>query len=547
MEIRAMGGSTVIESGSLLPMAGSIVGHVFRCGEVFFLDDLRETNWTEAPVLLEAGLRSALVAPMLSHGRCLGTLNLGNSQAAFFEPHHGNLLQSIALLVGSFLHVHDLADAARAAADADDLTRVLARNAVLKRLEDAFRAAPRRPLHVLYIDLDGFKAVNDAHGHRVGDRVLQILTSRMQGQLNDGESLGRLGGDEFMIVVEDKDAGRAERLGRDILTSCKQKLVVGNIQVLPRLSIGVASCDDSTPSANYLLGNADQAMYAAKTSDEHLVVANDAIRQRVALIMMLDRDLDAAMNNGDMHFNYQPVRDIVTSELLGAEALLRWNHPVYGAISPPLIVERIEGTGRISQFTEWTLRTAARDLASVRSLVPAFADKGFSINLTPHQLGWDQYCGTHVRACEEFGIRVQDLIIEVVECEAIEPDDLAEQTLRAMGAAGATIALDDFGTGHNGLRYFARFPIHALKFDRSIISATVDSPMAKTILTSLSSLSDDLGISALAEGVETEEEHKICIEAGIQHGQGWFFGRPMPLEKFIQLAQAEFETESARS
>lgn len=537
--INAIGGTNAIMGGTILPIVGSMVGQVFSSGELLVVGDLSQSNAAEAHVLQQAGLQSALIAPLLSHGRCLGTINLGNYEPWFFTQHHCDLLRSVALLIASFLHVHDMAEAATAAANSDDLTSVLARTAVLKRLEDGFSAGAGRSLDLLYIDLDGFKTVNDSHGHRVGDRVLQIITERINNQLTEGETVGRIGGDEFLIVVEGKSAERAQELGRSILESCMNTIVVGNIRISPRLSIGIASRVESTPSASYLLGTADQAMYTAKASDKHLVVADSEIRQQVAMIMTLDRELDAAMANGGMHFNYQPVRDAVTGEVLGAEALLRWTHPIYGAISPPLIVERIEGTGRISQFTEWTLRTAARDLASVRRRVPRFADKAFAINLTPHQLAWDRYCEVHEQTCEEFGIRMQDLIIEVVEIEGIEPGDAAEKNLCQIANSGGVIALDDFGAGHNGLRYFARFPIHALKFDRSLISATVHNPMAQTILKSLSAMSDELGIMALAEGVETEAEHKMCVKAGIRHGQGWFFGRPMPLADYTDLVRSE--------
>lgn len=538
MEITAIGGRSAILAGAQLPIANSMVGQVFLSGEMLIVDDLTATDGAESASLLKAGLRSTVVAPIVSHGRCLGTINLGNRQTSFFRENDCERLRSVGLLVGSFLHVYDLAEAAQAAADGDDLTQVLARNAILKRLEDGF-ASSDSGLELIFIDLDGFKAVNDAHGHRVGDRVLQILTQRMQTPLKGGESLGRLGGDEFLIVVQDQPHGRAIELSQELLHCCTQTVSVGHIRISPGLSIGVATRDDLTPSADYLLGSADQAMYAAKNSDRTIVVADDAIRQRVALIMMMDRELDAAMNSGAMHFAYQPVRDAITGELLGAEALLRWHHPDFGPISPPLIVDRIESTGRTHQFTEWTLQRTAGDLADVRRKIPAFADKAFAINLTPHQLGWDGYYEHHIAACEKFGIRVNDLIIEVVECEAIAPGDPAETTLRAVAEAGATIALDDFGAGHNGLRYFARFPIHALKFDRSLISTTATTPTTRTILSNLAAMCEELGVVALAEGVETEEEHVRCVEAGIRHGQGWYFGRPMRLDKFIDIARSE--------
>jgi diguanylate cyclase (GGDEF)-like protein len=541
LAIRSIGGTTPLSGPTRHAIANSMVGRAFRTKKIVVIGDLAvERGYRDTTALAEAGLRSAVVGPLLSGGRCLGTINLANAQHDFFnDAHLLLLLSSVADLVASFLNVHQLAEAEKIRAATDDLTGAMSRRAALDELDRMLADPAGRPA-VMFLDLDDFKQVNDSYGHLVGDVVLRTLTNRIDGLLTDQDRLGRLGGDEFVVVVHaDPDGERAAAIAESILDACLEPIEIGSMRIVARLSIGMAVPTSDQTDATTLLGYADQAMYEAKAGGPAFVTADEGTRTQVALLATIDRELDDAMASGAIHFNYQPIREIDSGEIKGAEALIRWTHPTHGPIPPPLLIERVEATGRVESFTIWSLDLLARDLAHIREIVPHFHDKALSFNLTPTQLSWSGCAQAHIDTCERFGFRPQDLLVEVVESSAIQPDDAAERTLLELAATGAVIALDDFGVGHNALSYFTRFPIHALKLDRSLIGGMQDNAAARSILKGLTSMAHDLGIVALAEGVETESEEQMCRDAGIDHVQGWLYGRPAPIADFVALAADE--------
>ena len=537
--IYAIGGDLVMKPGADLPIATSIVGEAFCSQQVVIVPDLELSDHAEAAVLRSGGLRSAMVAPMVSSGRSLGTLNIGNSQPDWFTQIDKQRISAIASLIASFMNVHELAERERTRATTDDLTGVLARQAVLEEVAAAFLSDPQRP-SLLFVDMDGFKTVNDTHGHQAGDQVLRLVARRMERLLGERDALGRLGGDEFLILVREDPIGeRASCLAAAMVESCATPIALGSVRIAPRLSIGVAAAEDAESSADQLLLDADQALYAAKRSGGGIARADAEIREQAALVAVIDRDIDVALERSLLEYHYQPIRCLASGDLLGAEALVRWNHPEFGAVPPPLLLERVEATGRIDRFTEWSLNRVASDLAYARLLMPAHRDLTFSVNLSRHQLAWSGCAESFFESCNVHGLQTSDLVAEVVESSEIQTGDAAEETLRTLAGSGAAIALDDFGTGHNALGYFTRFPIHAIKFDRSLVRAMATDDKARRILTALASMSRDLGIVTLAEGVETQRELELSAQAGIPHGQGWHFGRPASLAGLIALAQRE--------
>jgi diguanylate cyclase (GGDEF)-like protein len=542
LAIRSIGGTIPLSGPKVHAIAGSIVGEAFTNAEPLVIDDLCEPlheRHADANALRSAGLRSAIVGPLISGGRCLGTINLANSKVGFFTESHVELLGSVADLVASFLNVHQLAEAEKIQAATDDLTGGLSRRAALAELERMLQHPDGKP-SVLFIDVDGFKRINDVYGHRTGDEVLRQIAQRITPLLDADDRFGRLGGDEFIAIVHADPVGeRAAELAAAIVLACKLPALVDDVQVKMALSIGIGYAHSPDIDASALLGDADHAMYTAKGCERSIVVADDAVRQQVGLVAAIDRDVDAAMARGEIVFHYQPVRHLKSLALLGAEALIRWNHPKHGFVPPPLLIERIEATGRIPQFTTWAMDTIARDLQGVRQQVPTFTGKSFALNLTPGQLSWRGCAAAHAETCDRYGFDRADLLVEVVESSEIQPNDAAEQTLKQMASEGAFIALDDFGVGHNALAYFTRFPIHLLKLDQSLVRGMAENEAARSILRGLTSMARELGIISLAEGVETIVEEAMCREAGIHHGQGWHFGRPIPIADFTELALTE--------
>jgi diguanylate cyclase (GGDEF)-like protein len=545
LAIHAIGGTLVMSRGKPLPIETSLVGQAFRRKEVVVIDDLELTDYGEATSLVAGGLRSAIVAPMVSGGRSLGTLNLGNAERGWFSEGDEQRISAIATLIASFMNVHDLVERERVRAATDDLTGLMARRSILGEVAAAVLGDEERPC-LLFMDMDGFKAVNDTHGHQAGDEVLRVVTRRVERLLGPDDRVGRLGGDEFLVMVRDDPTGlRGRALADAIQASCSTPIALESVRIMPRLSIGIAAAETPETSADQLLLDADQALYTAKRTPGGIAQADDEIRKQALLIAIIDRDIDVALDCGSLDYHYQPIRCLETGRVLGAEALLRWRHPVCGPVPPPLLVERVEATGRVSAFTEWSLSRVASDLAYIRSLLPQTGELTFSVNLSRNQLAWDGCAASFLDACRAHGLQTTDLVAEVVESSEIQTGDAAEATLRQLAELGAAIALDDFGTGHNALGYFTRFPIHAIKFDRSLVRAMATDHKARQILRSLASMSRELGIVTLAEGVETDEEYGLAVAAGISHGQGWHFGRPMPLAELISLAESELAVDVA--
>ena len=538
LQIYAMAGATIIPQGTQLAINGSLVGQAFSSQEIVTVPDLKESRAAEAHRLLDYGLRSATVCPMVIGGRSLGTINLGNSKPNFFTPEHEQQLRTIVDLIASFMGAHARAESEYERASTDQLTSSMSRSAILEHLDQEFEREKKPAL--LYLDVDGFKSINDTHGHSHGDELLRVLARRVQGVVRQNDRVGRLGGDEFLVVVaEDPDGAIAETIAHQIAEVCAAPVTYQSVRVAARVSIGIASVPPAIGTAQALLNDADEAMYEAKRSSGSIAIVDEAIRSRASMIATIDRDLDIGLRTGAITHHFQPVRDITTREVMGAEALIRWNHPRLGPIPPPLLVQRLERTGRTDVFTEWTIRTVAEHWVALREQVPWFADKGVSINLSPRQLAWPRYAEVHLAVSREFGLRPEDLIVEVVESDEIAVGDAAENTLRALGDAGVLIALDDFGTGHNALGYLTRFKIAAIKFDRSLVSHASRTDQARTILAGLASICHELGIASLAEGIETEAEARVCQQLGITHGQGWHFGYPVPLAGFMDDVIAE--------
>lgn len=521
----------------MLPIDRSVVGQAFSAQEVVRVDDLRLSHGVETSQLAASGLRSAIVCPLVLAGRSLGTINLGHTKRGYYTEAHAETLRTIGDLIASFLGAHERAESEFERASTDQLTASMSRSAILEHLDQEFASATKPSL--LYLDVDGFKSINDTHGHSHGDELLRVLAQRARGVLRPEDRLGRLGGDEFLIVVaNDPDGKVAAEVARRIDDVCTMPVTHRSANLQPRVSIGVASVPPRIGTAAELLNDADEAMYSAKRSRASIAVVDEEIRTRVSTIATIDRDLDLGLRTGEITHHFQPVRDITTREIMGAEALVRWTHPGLGILPPPLIVQRLERTGRTDMFTEWTLRTVAKSWTELRRQIPWFFDKAVSVNLSPRQLAWPRYAEVHLEICDEFDLRPEDIIVEVVESSEIEVGDAAEQTLHRLVEAGVLIALDDFGTGHNALGYFTRFDIAAIKFDRSLVAQASTNQQARTILAGLAAICHELGVVSLGEGIERETEARVCQQLGISYGQGWHFGYPNPLDVLIEEVRA---------
>jgi diguanylate cyclase (GGDEF)-like protein len=547
LEVHAVGENFAIDSGKPLPISETLIGQCFRERKPINVAELATVGKIDTEALVAGGLQSTLLAPLVAGDQCLGTLNVASARKGFFRDSDRDFLSSAASLIAAFMRIHQQVHDEQERARTDPLTGELNRFAIVEVLDGLLSAESRLQPSVLYIDMDGFKAINDGHGHHVGDEVLRQTVARIREIAGPAHAIGRLGGDEVLVVVSnDTNCEIARSLADQIVQRCAAPVRVDLSVIEPRLSIGIASPHLPGMNVDAVLVQADQAMYVAKSSEDWVVVADDTIRARAEMLRVVDSDLDEALANGEVSFHYQPVRNIETGVLESAEALLRWNHPTLGPIPPPLLIEQIDITGRTVAFTKWCINTIGAQWKQLQKTVPERADMRVAINLTANQLQWSNYAEAHMAMLERTGLRARDVIVEVVESEQITEGDPAEATLRELASKSVFISLDDFGTGHNALRYFAMFPIHEIKFDRSLISNIVDNDMVRSIVAGMCRIANSLGVQTLAEGIETEAELQLCKDLKFLHGQGYLLGRPMPFDSFVELAAGStFATELA--
>lgn len=547
VEVLKLTGSSAIPSGTMLPIDESVVGQACRNAKVINSPVMLGMDLLDTDQLVLAGMGSCLNAPLVGGGECFGSLNLARIAQHGFSSQDEILATSLGKVVGSTLRSLDQIESERLRARTDSLTGLANRRAILAVLTERLESEDHE-LSVLFVDLDDFKSINDAYGHGIGDEMLVELAHRFQECVEDEDVVGRLGGDEFIIICgHGRSQSAARELAHRIASECSAKIQTGSVDLEPRLSIGLSVKTQPGDTVADLLAQADRAMYEAKRTGQSVVEVDDRLRKYADLLGAIDRDMEGAMHRGELTFMYQPIRNLVSGAVLGCEALLRWDHPDLGLVPPPLLIERAEATGRIDALTEWALDEVAGTWAAFRAAHSEYADRWVAFNLSPRQLGGKSYVDLHMAALERHGLNSKDIVIEVVESGRIEVETTAENTLRRLAENGVEIALDDYGTGHNVIGYFVRFPIHCIKIDQSMVQAMDQSSVVRILVRGLCRIAKDLGIRALGEGIETQADLEGCIAAGATTGQGFLLGSPMSIEQLHEFVEVEARATTSAS
>jgi diguanylate cyclase (GGDEF)-like protein/PAS domain S-box-containing protein len=410
----------------------------------------------------------------------------------------------------------------------DPLTGLGNRALFADRLEHAL-ARGRRPevsVAILLIDLDGFKDINDSLGHDAGDDLLTIAGMRLQGHARPGDTVARLGGDEFGVLLEDIAAAEAVRSAEGLLEGLATPIVLRDRDLTPTASIGIAIATGE--DAETLLRNADTAMYAAKRQGKgRYAVFEPAMHATVLERLDLAADLGRAVEKGQLHLCYEPQINLGSGRISGLEALVRWRHPARGEVSPAEFIPLAEETGMILPIGRWVLQEACRQLRAWQERWSALAPLTIAVNLSARQLQHPGIVDEVRAALAAAGLDPQSLVLEITETAIMEQLDAAFTILTELRRLGVRLALDDFGTGYSSLSYLQRLPVDILKIDRSFVAgiagSTEDSALARGILT----LGQTLGLTTVAEGIETAEQLVALRELGCQLGQGYLFARPL--------------------
>ncbi|MBO9624574.1 MAG: EAL domain-containing protein [Sphingomonas sp.] len=404
--------------------------------------------------------------------------------------------------------------------------RLLINEALMRAMADAEKWSSRCAF--MMIDLDRFKAVNDTLGHPVGDRLLGRVSERLQLLMTDNEMIGRLGGDEFAVVVRDAtDTARIERLAQTIIETLSQPYEVDAHTLYIGASVGVAIGPRDGRTAEMLIRSADLALYRSKDAGGGVFHAYEPqLHMAAEERRVLEIALRNAVENGQLHLVYQPVVNAATGALTGFEALLRWTHPEFGNVSPAKFVPLAEEARLIAPIGEWVLRTACDEAA--RWDVPARV----AVNVSPEQLHNPAFVSVVAQALVQSGLPPERLELEVTESVFMREGTAAVQVLEKIMDLGVRLSLDDFGTGYSSLGYLAHTRFSSIKIDRSFVQdASRGTKEAIAIIRAVVALADSLGMATTAEGVETEEEHIMVQQLGCTKVQGYYFGRPLPVEE----------------
>ena len=450
-------------------------------------------------------------------------------------------------LVGSMTDVSErkaLEERLRNDAHYDPLTGLPNRALFLERLEQTILRARRSPDYtfaVVFLDLDGFKVVNDSLGHQVGDELLIEVAKRLSAGLRAGDTVSRFGGDEFVLLLDDvRDVTVLPDVVRRLLTVMSVPVVLAEGTRAVSAAAGIAVSASGYTSADEYLRDADTAMYRAKALGPGSVVMFDgAMHARAMARLQLESALDQGIALEEFELYYQPIVRLDTRRIVGLEALIRWNHPERGLVPPNDFLPVAEATGQTRQIGQWTITEACRQLAAWQETVPGFDGITVSVNLSNRQF-WDPGLLPTLRGVlERFDVPASSMIFEVTEGVIMHNQDVAVSFLRQLRDEGIEFQIDDFGTGHSSLSALHELPVTALKIDRSFIQRMQTSTRSRELVSLMIAMGSRFGLTVIAEGVETEEEAAALAELDCPFVQGYLFSRPVPAAEATRLLLAQ--------
>jgi diguanylate cyclase (GGDEF)-like protein/PAS domain S-box-containing protein len=415
----------------------------------------------------------------------------------------------------------------------DPLTDLPNRRLFMDRLGQALRRTMRRHkrVAVLFMDLDGFKVVNDSLGHEVGDLLLTVVAQRLRRCLRPEDTLARFGGDEFVVLIEAlDDPAQAVQVAERITEELRRPFIMEARDLYVIASIGISLGDARTHDADDLLREADTAMYRVKDEGGDFKVFNPAMYERAFTRLEVENDLRRAIEQEEFVIHYQSMIDLQTGELWGVEALVRWDHPERGLLEPSEFVPVAEESGLVIPMGEQILREACFRAKEWQEEDPRIPPLVMSVNLSASQLSRLDLAETVERVLEETGLEGSRLTLDVTETVYVKVLAANTAILDRLRALGVRFSIDDFGTGYSSLSYLKRLPADAIKIDKSFVKGVGDGIKDAAVVRMIIELAHTLGLEVIAEGVETEEQAALLKEMGCDFAQGFYFAKPLPPE-----------------
>ena len=424
----------------------------------------------------------------------------------------------------------------------DPLTGLPNRLLGRERLQQALHLAHehRRKLAVFCLDLDNFKLINDSHGHSVGDQVLRLVTSRLQGCLAEADTLCRLAGDEFLIVrPEADDPNDLAEFGDRLLQAMATPIMLELGPMEAGISMGIAVYPDDGLDAEALMRNADTALYAAKSGGRrHYRFFNPQMNAELLHYLEVRDGLRLALDRQEFVLHYQPKLDLQNLGITGVEALIRWRHPERGLTAPGYFLRVAEESGLITEIGEWVLREACRQAADWQNQGLDFGS--IAVNVSALQFKRGNFCETIRGHLDRAGLMPNQLELELTETLLLDDSPVIMETITRLRGAGVTVSLDDFGTGYSSIAYLKRFRPDKLKIDRSFVQDLDHNAINQSLIRSIIQIGDNLDLTIIAEGVETEAEFTMLRDMGCEEIQGYLISRPIPAEEFADFHAERF-------
>jgi len=533
--------SRAIEGLSIGPAKGSCGTAAYRGEPVLVTDIHHDPLWAEYRALAQlSGFRACWSVPVRNGaGRVAATFALYFRECRGPDPLHAHLVTAGIHLCLLALEREEARQSIRRMAFYDALTGLPNRNFLLAQAERTLLevAEEQAELAVLFVDLDRFKQVNDALGHASGDELLQTMAQRLRSVLRESDIVGRLSGDEFVLVLPRMNATQVTTFLERLMMILSVPATIDGTAVVVSASIGISMFPEDGRDMESLLHCADIAMYQAKRVERgsfsfFLEEMNKIAQER----LMLETALRKALAGDGLHLVYQPQIDLRSGRLVGAEALARWVHPTMDHIAPSRFIPLAEECGLINALSQWVLREACEQLALWRReglVIPSL-----SINLSPinfHNRNLAELIDRQLQMCD---LQPSDLCVEVTEGVLLSSSAGTEQTIRDLHALGVRLAIDDFGTGYSSLGYLRRLPISELKLDKSFVDDLERDASCRALSESVIGIGKGLCLPVVAEGIEHAAQRDILMAQGYEVGQGFFFSIPLPCKAFAQWVMA---------
>ncbi len=411
-------------------------------------------------------------------------------------------------------------------AEHDELTDLPNRRALLTHMERRITAGEPGPVAVLFLVVDRLRARSGFLGHQAGDEFIASLAARLRTHVHPEDFVGRVGGDEFVVVL----AGPADA-STAVAVATRLQQVMNEPRALRSVSIGIATAHPGECVVSQWLRQADQAALSAKTNgDDGICVFTEEMRAQNAVRNDVELHLRTASQDGSLVMHYQPEVDLRTGQMIGAEALVRWNHPTLGRLQPDSFIDVAESTNFAGELGRWVLHEACRQLSSWLSEIPGLTFH-LSVNVSPTQLAADDFVETVAEVLTEHGIVGADLTLEITERAVVGDLDAVLRTLQGLRTLGVQVAIDDFGTGYSSLAQLKALPVNALKIDRGFVRDLGTDPDDLAIVRTIVGLATAFDLDLVAEGVETELAARTLLELGCHKAQGYLFSPAVPAEQ----------------